>query len=213
MTVNCIGRGGRTTTFVRYMPTINCDKEIVFTGLYHSTHHLLYHYIRKFTRDSHLIEDLMQQAYLKVWERQDRIINIEEALPLLKTYTRNLLIDVIRRRMKEGTQWLESLQKEVEQIVESHSFRESNKQLQMLDIAIARLPDNCRKVYLFHREDGMSHKEIASKLSISVSMVEKYMSRAIRLLKQDLLTDYSMILLVIAAGEELLRPPFIFGHI
>lgn len=172
---------------------------MIFTRLYELTRNNVYQYLRKYTNDTHLIEDLMQQCYIKVWERLDTIRDIGEALPLLKTYARNLLIDVVRRRMKEDLKWLEMLREEAESILSDHVSRDGEKRLQVLDIAIRRLPDNCKKVYLFHREEGMSYKEISSRLSISVSMVEKYMSKAIRLLKQELLSDGSLLLMVIAA--------------
>ena len=183
------------------MPKTSSDsprREDLFNRLYTLTKDPVYHYIRHYTRDTHLIEDLMQQAYLKVWERLDEIRDIDRALPLVKTYTRNLLVDAIRKRMKEDIQWLENLQGEVEGWVEDTSSMESRQQLQVLDIAIDRLPEKCKQVYLFHREQGLSYQEIAARLSISVSMVEKHMSKAIRFLKEDLLTDPSLLLLVVA---------------
>lgn len=176
----------------------NAHREDVFNRLYALTKAPVYHYIRHYTRDTHLIEDLMQQAYLRVWERLDTIRDIDGALPLVKTYTRNLLVDAIRKRMKEDVQWLESLRGEVEGMVEDTLSMESKQQLQVLDIAIDRLPEKCKQVYLFHREQGLSYQEIAARLSISVSMVEKHMSKAIRFLKKDLLTDPSLLLLVVA---------------
>lgn len=160
----------------------------------------VFHYIRHYTGDTQLIEDLMQEAYLKVWERLDNIKDLDRALPLVKTYTRNLLIDVVRRRMKEDIQWLESLNEEVSTLVENSLSVENKRQLEILDIAIERLPDKCKTVYLYHREDGLSYKEIAARLSVSVSMVEKHMSKAIRLLKQEILNDPSLVFLLVVAG-------------
>ncbi|WP_223151948.1 sigma factor-like helix-turn-helix DNA-binding protein [Chitinophaga qingshengii] len=62
-----------------------------------------------------------------------------------------------------------------------------------------RLPDACREVYLLHREQGLSHREIAARLKVSVSMVEKHMSKAMRLLSNELLSDYALILLLVTA--------------
>lgn len=187
---------GTALTFVRMYSS--AKREEAFNRLYNLTRDPVYHYLRHYTADTHLIEDLMQQAYLKVWERLDKIRDIDDAVPLIKTYTRNLLVDVIRKRLKEDVQWLETLKKEVEGIVEPSGPLESRQQLQVLDIAIDRLPEKCKQVYLFHREQGLSYQEIATRLSISVSMVEKYMSKAIRFLKQDLLTDPTLLLVVVA---------------
>ncbi|NSL90516.1 RNA polymerase sigma factor [Chitinophaga solisilvae] len=181
------------------MPSTAFNKEQEFTELYLSTQDRLYQYLCYYTRDKHLVQDLMQQCYLKIWERMPVIRDSGNALSLLKTIARNLLTDVIRRRMKEDTQWLEAMKEQVDTLVEAPGVS-ARASLQALDIAIDRLPDNCREVYLLHREEGLSYREISFRLSISVSMVEKHMSKAIRLLKQDLLTDYALLLLLAAAA-------------
>lgn len=179
------------------------SSNLVFTRLYLETRDRVFAYLSRFTSDTALIEDLLQQCYLKIWERIEVIRDPAEALPLVKTYARNLLIDEIRRRMREDAQWLENLEKETGSITETYISDNGRAQLQALDKAIDRLPENCREVFLMHREKGMSYREIAEQLSLSVSMVEKYMSRAIRLLKNDLLTDYNLILTIVASSSML----------
>ncbi|NII26494.1 sigma-70 family RNA polymerase sigma factor [Pseudoflavitalea sp. X16] len=179
------------------------SSNLVFTRLYLETRDRVFAYLSRFTSDTTLIEDLLQQCYLKIWERIEVIRDPAEALPLVKTYARNLLIDEVRRRMREDAQWLENLEKETGSITESYISDNGRAQLQALDQAIDRLPGNCREVFLMHREKGMSYREIAEQLSLSVSMVEKYMSRAIRLLKNDLLTDYNLILTIVASSSML----------
>lgn len=171
------------------------DKEVLFNGLYHATKNSLYRYLCRYSQDEHLLEDLMQQCYLKVWERMDHIRDLEKAYPLVRTIAHHLLVDVVRKRMAEDTVWLASLETQLENELAAPS-QHSPLPLQALDKAIDRLPDPCRAVYLMHREQGLSYREIASRLSVSVSMVEKHMSKAIRLLKHDLLQDYALMLLL-----------------
>ncbi|MFG1477309.1 sigma-70 family RNA polymerase sigma factor [Xanthobacter sp. V4C-4] len=53
------------------------------------------------------------------------------------------------------------------------------QRLDALDAAIAELPPKCRDVFLLHKFDGLSHGEIAARLGISRSMVEKHMMKAL----------------------------------
>ena len=46
--------------------------------------------------------------------------------------------------------------------------------------AVAALPPKRRKVYLMRKVYGMSHKEIASNLGITVSTVEAHLSKAFK---------------------------------
>lgn len=58
--------------------------------------------------------------------------------------------------------------------------------LAALKEALAELPLKCRQVFIWHRLEGYTQQEIAHKLGISVNMVEKYMIRAARHLRQRL---------------------------
>lgn len=58
--------------------------------------------------------------------------------------------------------------------------------LASLKLALADLPLKCRQVFLWHRLEGYTQEEIAQKLGISVNMVEKYMIRAVRHLREAL---------------------------
>lgn len=189
------------------MHIAHSPSDLTFTRLYLATRDRVFVYLHRFTRDTALIEDLMQQCYIKIWERLDTIQDPDAALPLVKTYARNLLIDEVRRRMREDAQWMTVLEEETGSMINNYISEEGKKQLQALDKAIDRLPDNCREVFLMHREKGMSYREIAEQLTVSVSMVEKYMSRAIRLLKNDLLTDYEFLLVVMASSALLNQAP------
>ena len=55
-----------------------------------------------------------------------------------------------------------------------------------LETAIASLPPGCRKVLLLRKIELLSHKDIALRLGIAVSTVEKQHARALRLLRDQL---------------------------
>lgn len=56
---------------------------------------------------------------------------------------------------------------------------EHKQRLRLLAQAVQELPPRCREVFLMHKLDGLSHGEIASRLGISRSMVEKHIMRAL----------------------------------
>lgn len=49
----------------------------------------------------------------------------------------------------------------------------------------------------------MSYHDIYFRMFLSVSMVEKHMSKAIRLLKHDLLTNCELLLVIVAVNKLL----------
>ena len=62
----------------------------------------------------------------------------------------------------------------------------ARQELQQLEQAIAQLPEGCRAVLLLRKIELLSHQEIADRLGIAVSTVEKQHARALRLLRGSL---------------------------
>lgn len=60
----------------------------------------------------------------------------------------------------------------------------SQEELRELEKTLEELPSLCRSAFLMRRVEGLSQKEVADKLGISVKTVEKYMARSVRFLIQ-----------------------------
>ena len=50
----------------------------------------------------------------------------------------------------------------------------------------AELPVNCRKIFVWQKIEGLTQAEIAERLGLSKNMVEKYMIRTLRHLRDRL---------------------------
>jgi RNA polymerase sigma-70 factor (ECF subfamily) len=62
----------------------------------------------------------------------------------------------------------------------------ARQELALLEQAIAELPAGCRAVLLLRKIELLSHREIADRLGIAISTVEKQHARALRLLRAAL---------------------------
>jgi RNA polymerase sigma factor (sigma-70 family) len=60
----------------------------------------------------------------------------------------------------------------------------SQEELRELQATLQELPGLCRTAFLLRRVEGLSQKEVADRLGISVKTVEKYMARSVRFLIQ-----------------------------
>lgn len=65
---------------------------------------------------------------------------------------------------------------------------EQRERLRLLAQAIAELPPRCREAFLLHKIDGLSHSEVARRLGISRSMVEKHVMKALAHCRDRLMT-------------------------
>ena len=69
-----------------------------------------------------------------------------------------------------------------------------------IQTAIQTLPEKCREVFCMNRIEGLKYKEIAEKLNISIKTVENQVSKALKVMRENL-SDYAKILIIIKLLE------------
>ena len=156
---------------------------VVFEELYSEHSKSLYNFAFYKTGDSAQSEDLVQEAFIKMWNNCAKII-FEKAKPFLFTVVNNLFLNqvahkkVVLNYAKQGVK--ESTNESPEFILEEKEF------MNKLQGAIADLKEGQREVFLLNRIDKKTYREIAEMLSISVKAVEKRMHLALKQLREQI---------------------------
>jgi RNA polymerase sigma-70 factor (family 1) len=147
----------------------------VFDKHYDAVKNFLYYKLG----DIDLAEDLVQEVFLKAWEKRDTI-KMETVQNLLYTIANHLAIN----HFKSARTRFEFKLKD-----QPHTTRESPEYLiekdefaSKLEEAIGGLPEKQRVVFLMNRIDELTYNEIAERLEISVKAVEKRMHEALEYL-------------------------------
>lgn len=131
----------------------------------------------------HVAHDVLHDAFLRFALMPNRE-RIEQPHAYLRTVVRNVLIDNYR----ETARFVPLLPDDAEHdtAVAEGRFAPSPEQLadlqqrlQALQRIIDCLPPRCREVFWLFRIDGLAQSEIASKLDISLNMVERHIMRAL----------------------------------
>ena len=157
-----------------------------FTGLYRTTLVPLRRYLARMLGNATEAQDVAHDAYLRVYPKvQDQSAETPEAL--LYTTARRLAINKLKRRsiapFARETLNPETTPSPAPGVAQQVMARQ---ELQQLEQAIAELPEGCRAVLLLRKIELLSHQQIAHRLGISVSTVEKQHARALRLLRAAL---------------------------
>lgn len=127
------------------------------------------------------LDDVVQESYLRVW-KASATQRIESAKAFLFTVARRLAVDHIRRNRRspiEGSDHSVDLTG-VEDKVDALADTGKRERVQLLADAIAELPPRCRKVFILHKIEGLSRKEVGAKLSLSSKTVEAHTAHAMR---------------------------------
>lgn len=152
----------------------------VFDRFYRPVKNFLYYKLG----DVALAEDLVQEVFLKAWEKRDSI-RLETVKSLLYTIATNLANNHYSSaharfefELKENTD--HSTRENPQYLLENSEFKTR------LEKALAALPEKQRAVFLMSRMDDLTYIEIAERLEISVKAVEKRMHEALSFLRNVL---------------------------
>lgn len=157
-----------------------------FATLYRSTVAPLRRYLARLLGNRSEAQDVAHDAYLRVYPNieKDTVVQPEA---VLYTTARRLAINRLRRRSISPIS-TESLAVETSASTTPGVAQQvmARQELQLLEQAIAQLPEGCRNVLLLRKVELLSHREIAERLGIAISTVEKQHARALRLLRATL---------------------------
>ena len=160
-----------------------------FATLYRTTLAPLRRYLARLLGNHAEAQDIAHDAYLRIYasvttETADR----PEAL--LYVTARRLAINRLKRRSISPLS-SEPLDNDTAASAAPGVAQQvmARQELALLERAIADLPEGCRTVLLLRKVELLSHREIADRLGIAISTVEKQHARALRLLRAALPAD------------------------
>lgn len=155
-----------------------------FAALYRSTLAPLRRYLTRLLGNTTEAQDVAHDAYLRVFPNKPSA-NQPEAV--LYTTARRLAINRLKRRsispFSPQAAGIETAASSAPGVAQQVMARQ---ELGLLEQAIAQLPEGCRTVLLLRKVELLSHREIADRLGIAISTVEKQHVRALRLLRAAL---------------------------
>lgn len=128
--------------------------------------------------------DLVQDAFTKIWENCSKI-DFAKVKTYLLTTVNNLFLNTIKHNkvvvaFAKETPNHDITNQNPEYLLEEEEFKIK------LQNAIASLTEAQREVFLMNRIDGKKYREIAELLDISQKAVEKRMSGALKILKEQI---------------------------
>ena len=160
------------------------DSDKAFRYLYDKYASTLRYFSAKYVDDDATIEDVVQDAFLNLWEKRNEFKTESTIKAYLYKIVRSFSVDTIRRR-NIANRYAEKivLEKEdqeffLENIVESEVF-------QMIQTVFNELSPSCREVYQLSLH-GKSHEEISQLLDISVNTVKKHKNNANHYMRERL---------------------------
>jgi len=147
-------------------------------------------YARRLIGDASEAEDLVQDAYCRIFALDDWA-SIANPHAFTMRIIHNSAVDRFRRagvvRIDRGAalQALDPADEAPLPDVVAHDRAELRRLAKTLDT----LPERCREAVCLRRIEGLAPAEVAESMNISVSTVEKHLTKGLRLLVERMLID------------------------
>jgi RNA polymerase sigma-70 factor (family 1) len=166
----------------------------VFNQVFHQFHQKLYFYVLSKTKSSYCAEETVQITFIKLWQHRESLnenISIDAQIFRIAKTT---LIDQLRKQHYSDKITALLAGKETSQSNEAISNLQQQELKQKLQTALSQMPPARKRVFEMSRLQGLSHKEIAARLSLSEKTVENHINLALRQIRER----FPLIIILIA---------------
>ncbi|MBN2814389.1 MAG: RNA polymerase sigma-70 factor [Bacteroidales bacterium] len=160
---------------------------VAFNTIYNKYSYKLHEFVLMYLKQEEDAEEIVQEVFIKIWESRGKIDVYSSFESFLFTIAYNATISLLRKRVSQSKsrEYLKSLQQidAADQVIDEIQFKELDQKVQSL---LEQLTPRQKEIYLLSREDGLTHKEIAQKLSISESTVNNHLVTTMKYLKSHI---------------------------
>ena len=136
-------------------------------------------FLRRFIKSREGADDLAQEAFLRAFAAESGRPIVSHKAFLFKV-AKNLALNELAKQSSAATEPLGDF--EGQEVLEDSSQAavddvvDGRERIRVLARAIAALPPQCAKVFILRKMQGLSQKEIALRLNISVRTVENHVA-------------------------------------
>ncbi len=162
-----------------------------FNQLYMFYSPALYAHLLKFLKSPELVEEVLQEVFVKLWNLRTEIEPDRGFKTFLYTISSNLAINLIKKINRDKALQAEVWASSISYYLHSEEKLLDKERLEIVDRAIATLTPKRREILHFCKVEGRSYKEVAELLGISVSTVSNQLVNAIHDIRRFIVKNYS----------------------
>lgn len=139
-----------------------------------------------FLKDEDEARDVVQDIFLKLWQKRDSLNEIENIEAFAMRMTRNRCLDIVRANRVVPID-AETDRKMKEETVDVHEQVELNESAMQIRKLINELPDLQRTVMLLRDIEQLEYEEIAERTDLKVNAIRVNLSRARKKVRDEFL--------------------------
>lgn len=159
-----------------------------FETLYNAYFKRLFVFCLPMIRSKESAEEIVNDVFIRLWERREALLEIENAEVYLYVAARNRTLDYIRKAPSSKTEDLHTIGGDrISFSLDPEQLMITKEMKRKIEMAIDRLPPRCKLIFKLIKEDGLKYKEVAAILDLSIKTVEAQLTIAMKKLTSAIL--------------------------
>lgn len=171
----------------QFWTAVRAGDRAAFAQLVTTFYPKLFSYGTKLSKDHESVKDCIQDVFVEVWGRRERLTDVQSILAyLLKSLRRRIARQRERNRFRLVDEFDDTLPFEVEFSVETQLIAEQTQQDQArrLNYLLEQLPKRQKEVIYLRYHQQLDYAEIASLMGLSRQTVYNHMNDALGKLRR-----------------------------
>ncbi len=149
-----------------------------FDELYWKYHEPVYRNILKFTKNPDAADDLLQEVFVRLWEKRFTIDEDQSVGGWLFVVSYNLSINYSRKKLREQTAHKKLIGTDPDHSLLPVGPGQYDEQYRLLQQAIEQLSPQKKRIVTLCKLEGKTYEEAAGELNISRNTVKEHLSAA-----------------------------------
>lgn len=164
---------------------IRNGKESAYVYLLEHYHKRLFSYALTLSNDQAMAQDIVQNVFLKTWEKKDKLIITTS---LINYLFKSIYNEFINQYKKNRSHILieQKYYQTLEKVITENDSNFTEKAMKLINDEIENLPPKCKQIFVLSRKEGLTNIEIADHLEISIKAVEAQITKAFSILRSKL---------------------------
>lgn len=154
----------------------------IFKKIFLPYYQKLYRIAFRLLQDESNAEDIVQEAYIKLWDKRNDLINIENTEAFATVVIRNLCLDELR---KSKDHLHAKYEVDIPEQLSLSAQVEMLDEIEYVKQLVDKLPEQQRQIMLFKHWDGYSDEEIEQITGLSAGNIRVSLSRARKTIREQ----------------------------
>jgi len=169
------------------------DDEAAYKALFELYMPALKRFAFSIIRSNIQAEEIASDVMIQLWRNRRSLLKVENIKTYLFIAARNHCINYLKRDKSRKHLSIDDIDVDVAiEVLDPEQLLITSEMKKKIELAIKGLPARCKMVFKLVKEDGLTYKEVADVLDISVKTVDAQLVTALRKIVRSVRLSYQL---------------------